>query len=141
MSLQSGYTATAVIHRPASLGGDLAIVFETWSGGKLESEEAKHRNPITRRETARGGLASRGNVTLTRECDAAAWALIPTLESSNGIDSVTAIRQMVGPRGEVVGKPFSVTGKLKNVEYPDYDLGGNDVGMLSIEISADELAS
>lgn len=141
MSLESGYTATAVVHRPAALGGDLTIVFEKWAGGKIDSEEVKHRNPITRRQTARGGLSTRGNVTLERECDAAAWALIPALEGSAGIDGVTAIRQMVGPRGETIGKPFSVTGTLKNVEYPDYDLNGNDVGMLSIEISSDELAS
>lgn len=141
MSLQSGYTATLVVHRPAANGGDLTIVFETWSGGKLDSSESKHRNPITRTETARGGHATRGNVTLTRECDAAAWALVPSLEDSAGIDDCTAVRQMVGPRGETIGSPLTVTGKLKSPEYPDYDLNATDVGMLSVELSADEVAS
>jgi hypothetical protein len=131
----------AVVHRPAALGGDLTIVFETWAGGKLDTEETKHRNPVARKQTARGGLPTRGNLTLTRECDAEAWALIPALEGSAGIDLVTGVRQMVDPRGNKIGKPFTVTGVLKNVEYPDYNLNGNDVGMLSIEISTDEKAS
>jgi hypothetical protein len=141
MSLESGYTATLTVHRPKASGGDLVIVFETWAGGKRDTAESKHRNPVTRLETARGGMSTRGNVTLTRECDAAAWALIPTLEASAGIDDCTAVRQMVGPRGDTIGNPFTITGKLKAPEYPDYDLNGTGIGMLSVEVSSDESAA
>lgn len=138
MSLESGYTATLVVHRPASAGGEIRLVFETWSDGALDSEEAKHRDPITRRQTARGGLKTRSNVTLTRECDAQAWALLPALEECAGVDRCTAVRQMVGPRGEAIGTPKTLTGILKAVTAPDYDLSGSDVGMLEVEVSTDE---
>lgn len=138
MSLESGYTATLIVHRP---GGDLRVVMETWEDGNVDSSEAKHRNPVTRRETARGGTRSRNNLTMTRECDPTIWALIPDLEDSAGIDRFTAIRQMVGPRNEAIGKPKTVTGIVKAVNAPDYNLGGDAVGMLEVELSTDEVGS
>lgn len=135
MSLESGYTARLTVYTPT---GTVELDFEQWAGGTVDSEDTKHRSAITRRQTARGGLKARDNVTLRRECDAAAWAVIPQLEDSSGIDRATAVRQMVGPRGEVIGKPTTVTGILKSVKYPDYNLSGNDVGLLEVEVGTDE---
>jgi hypothetical protein len=135
MSLESGYTATLVVHAPS---GDITVVMETWADGNVDSDEAKHRNPVTRRQTARGGQRTRDNLKLTRECDAEVWALKGALEDSAGVDRCTATRQMVGPRAEAIGQPYPLTGYLKMVKFPDYDLSGNNVGMLEVEISTDE---
>jgi len=135
MSLESGYTARLIVYRP---GGRIELDFEKWTGGDLDSDETKHRSAQTRQETARGGLAKRNNVTLSRECDAAAWALIGDLEKSAGIDDCLAIRQMVGPRGEAIGRPLVIGGKLKSPKYPDFDLASTNVGMLEVEISASQ---
>lgn len=138
MSLESGYTAKLVVHAP---GGDIPIVFEKWEGAELAPDGAKHRNAITRKETARGGLKSRGPLTLSRECDAEAWAAVPTLEDSSGIDRFTAVRQMIDARGTVIGEPFAVGGILGDIKTPDYDLAGNNVGMLQVICDCDEVAA
>lgn len=137
MSLESGYTQTITIDRPAGKP-DITIVCETWAGGGLEGEESKHRNPVTRKSTARGGTATRTNVTLTRECDAEVWALKADLEDAINRDRATAVRLMVDARGTVVSTADSVSGLLKNVEWPDSNIDSNDVGMVTFEISTDE---
>lgn len=136
MSLESGYTARLTAYAQS---GTIELDFEKWSGGNLKAPDTKHRNPVTRRETARGGLPSRDNVTLTRECDASCWAVKSQLESCAGIDRGTGVRQMVGPRGDVIGSPLTVTGLILEVNYPDYDLSGDGVGMLEVVLQADEV--
>lgn len=134
-SLQKDYTVEVAVHHPQ---GRMHIKCETWEGGNVDSEETKHRDVVTRQQTARGGQRTRDNVTVTRECDAQAWSLRTRLKESVGIDRVVAIRQMIDARGTAVGKPHQVTGILKAVNYPNFDLNGTDVGMLSLEISTDE---
>ena len=135
MSIESGYTALLVVHRPE---GDLSLVMETWEDGELDSDEVKHRNPVTRKQTARGGQRTRNNLKMQRECDAEVWALRAKLEDSSGRDRCTAIKQMVGPRGEAIGEPFPQPGIFKMAKFPNYDLSGDAVGMLEVEISTDE---
>jgi hypothetical protein len=136
MSLESGYVVIATIHRPAAFGGEYKVTFETDTGGGLDSAESKKRNPVTRVETARGGLSSRGNATLTRECDAEGWALIPALEDScERDDPITWVRQMVTTTTVAVGNPIPRAGVCKGLEWPDYDLESDDVGMISLEVS------
>lgn len=134
-SLESAYEARLEIPRL-----NITILMETWKGGDKDSEESKKRSAATRKQTARGGMGMRSNLTLSRECDAEAWALKETLESLAGNEPVRAIRQFLSApqNGVPVGKPEVVTGILKNPKYPDYDLEGNDTGMLEVEISADE---
>lgn len=135
MSLESGYTATLAIQRPS---GRIEVVFETWDGGDVDGPDTKHRNPITRRETARGGKRTRTNVVLTREADAEMWAIRGDLEDAANIDPAIAVRQMVDARDTAIGSPKQVTGKIKSVKYPKYDLSGDAVGMVEVEVSADE---
>lgn len=137
MSLESGYVNTITIDRPAGQP-DLTIICETWSGGGLAGEESKHRNPVTRKSTARGGVRNRNNVTLTRECDAEIWALRTAIEDSVNRDRATAVRQMVDGRGTVIANADEVTGVLLNVEWPESDINSGDTGMVTFEISADE---
>lgn len=137
MSLASGYTATLTVDRPAGQA-DISLIFEKWEGGELAGDGNKHRNPITRKETARGGLSSRGDLTLTTECDSAVWAVIDDLEDSVLKDKVSAVRQMVGPRSEVIGEPETRTGLIASVQRPPYDLESSDTGMLVVVIHCDE---
>lgn len=140
MSLESGYTATLIVHRPASAGGEYRVVFETWEDGGVAPNSVKHRNPVTRAETARGGLASREDVTLTREYDDVLQnqQILEALEDSSGRDRCTAIKQMVDGRATAIGKPYTLTGYVGEVTGPSYNLSGDAVGMLSVGVSTDE---
>lgn len=135
MSLESGYTAELTVHHPT---GDFTIVMETWEDGNLKANSAKHRDPVTRKETARGGLRSREALKLSRECDAQTHSLVPRLEDSIGRDRCTAVKQPVGPRGEVVGEPTTLTGVLNDVNPPNFDLSGDGVSMIEVEVDVDE---
>lgn len=133
--LESGFTAQLTVHHPS---GDIVLAMESWEDGNLSANSAKHRDPVTRRETARGGLASREALKLSREADAATMAFESRLEDSIGRDRVTAVRQMVGPRGETIGEPKTITGILDDFTPPPFDLQGDGVSMIEFEISADE---
>jgi len=135
MSLESGYTARLTIHHP---NGDIVLDMETWEDGNLSSNSTRHRNPITRRETARGGLRTRDTLKMARECDAGVWALKDRIEDSIGRDRVDAIRQMVGPRGEAIGEPKSLTGILDDAKIGSFALDGDAVDMLEVEVDVDE---
>lgn len=135
MSLESGYTAQLTIHHPT---GDIVLEMETWEDGNLSANSAKHRDPVTRRETARGGLPSRENLKLSREADAATMAFESRIEDAIGRDRVTAVRQQVGPRGEAIGTPKTITGKLEDFTPPSFDLQGDGVSMVEFEVSTDE---
>lgn len=135
MSLESGYTAELTVHHPT---GDITIVMETWEDGNIKANSAKHRDPVTRKETARGGLRSREALKLSRECDSQTYSLVPRLEDACGRDRVTAVKQMVGPRGEVIGEPTTLTGILNDVNPPAYDLAGDGVSMIEFEVDVDE---
>lgn len=133
MSLEANYTARLVVDRPG--GGKLTLDFEYWSGGNINPASAKHRG-VGNEETARGGKRSRTDVTLRRECDAATWAVKDQLEDSSGRDSCTATRQMTDARGTVLGDALVVTGLVGDVNYPDFDLSGDAVGMLEVTVQA-----
>lgn len=133
MSLQTNYAAGLAIP-----GIPLIIGFEKWAGGDIESDETKYRSAASRKETARGGMSSRQNVTLSRECDAATWALKDALSDCAGVEPCTAVRQMLDNRGSPVGAPMTVTGIVKAIKWPDFDLSSSAVGLLEIEVSADE---
>lgn len=135
MSLESGYTAQITVHTPQ---GDVKLVMETWEDGNVSANSARHRNPITRKETARGGLRTRGALKLSRECDAQTWGLLSRIEGAVGRDRCTCVRQMVGPRGEAIGNPYTLTGIVDGVNSPSYDLSGDNVSMLEIEVDVDE---
>lgn len=137
MSLESGYTTTLTVYRPQG-EANVVLEMETWEGGGVTTPDTKHRNPITRKSTARGGLRSREDVTLTRECDAEAWTVQEALEDSAGRDRALAVRQQIGPRGEAIGTAKSAEGLLKDVTYPNSDINSEDVGMLEVVILADE---
>lgn len=137
MSLESGYTTTLTVYRPQGQP-NVVLEMESWDGAAVTTPDTKHRNPVTRRLTARGGLKTREDVTAARECDAEAWAVQDALEDSAGRDRALLARQMVGPRGEAVGKATSVEGLLKDVTYPNSDLQSEDVGMLEVVVSTDE---
>lgn len=135
MSLESGYSAKITVHSPQ---GDFTLLMETWEDGNLAANSARHRDPVTRKETARGGTRTREALTLTRECDAATWALIPRLEDAVGRDRCTCVRQQLGPRAEAIGKPETRTGLVNGLTPPGYDLSGDSVSMIEIEIDVDE---
>jgi len=136
-SLDSGYSVTFTIHRPA---GDLVIEgWETWEGGVLEPASSKHRNAVTRKSTARGGLKERSSLTVSRECDAATWALKSDIDDAAGVDKYTAVRQKISLREETIGDPETVTGIVGTPTWPNYDInGGDSIGVLSIESETDE---
>lgn len=133
MSLESNYTARLTINRPGS--GKITLDFEYWSGGNINPAGAKHRG-VGQEETARGGKRTRSDVTLRRECDASVWALKDQLEDASGRDGCTGVKQMTDSRGSAIGDPLVVNGIVGDVNYPDFDLQADGVGLLEVTIQA-----
>lgn len=136
MSLESNFVQTLIVTHPA---GVLELPMETWAGGNLTSPDTKHRNAVTGKKTYRGGKTTRNNVTLTRECDAQMWAAKRVLESVEGRPGTTvAVRLLTDGGGTVLAESERVTGGLMEVNYPDSNIDGEAVGMVSIVVGADE---
>lgn len=135
MSLEALYDHTVTLHHP---DGDITFKVETWAGGEATSEDARHRNPNTRRKTARGGVGDRGDLTVTTECDSPLWALKDRMESTRGIDRHTSVRQKISARGVPDGPPDVRVGLVGDVKYPDSDIDGTEVAMLELVLRCDE---
>jgi hypothetical protein len=139
MSLENRYDATLTVYRPGS-AQDIHMKVEAREGGNVSAPDTKHRNVVTRDETARGGLATRSNVVVRREADADAWALRDPLEKSVGKWRATVVWHFLDRFGSVVGDAKSVSGIVTAVNWPNYDLQGDAVGLLEIEVAANEKA-
>lgn len=135
--MESQFAATLTVHHPQ---GDIVLQMETLEGGGIEVSAGEHRNPVTRKSGVRSGTKNRAAVKVTCECTAEVWNLLDRLEDSANVDRCTIVRQMVDGRGaarpNTKNKP--ITGILGTVTPPNFDINSNDVGMLEIEVNADE---
>jgi hypothetical protein len=121
-----------------SVAGFAAGVFDTKTGGAIDSEELKHRSGGMGPQKARGGPITVENVTLTREVDQAEWALMREhFLRGVGKADVTVTDQPLDVDGNAFGQPLVYTGKLKRVMPPEHDANAADLAELEIEISTD----
>ena len=121
-------------------GRDLGV-FDTASGGELDSEESKYKPGGMAAEISLGGTPTYGNLTLTRYCDRVRdWPMIKWL-----IGRVGAGRGAVGitprdPLGARSGEPLTFGGTLKTVTPPEIDSTGTDAAMITLEFTVDGVA-
>lgn len=130
MSRQDQHLTTVAVD-----GTDLGV-FDTFSGGNVDSEETKYRAGGLQPEVALGGSVTVENVTvgrlyqLDRDHNISHW-----LMSRAGKGRVTITRQPLDVDGNVFGRPHVYTGILKAVTTPDQDSNSSDPSVLELEVS------
>lgn len=118
-------------------GADLGI-WDTKSGGEIDSEEAKYRPGGMAAEYSLGGRRTIGNVTIGRNLDRLRdWPLIKWLAGRAGAGRVVIGVTPLDVNGARGGDPLVYTGTLKQCTPPDIDSMGNDPAMLELECTMD----
>jgi hypothetical protein len=121
-------------------GRDLGV-FDTLSGGELDSEESKYQPGGMAAEISLGGRKTIGNVTIGRYCDRTRdWPLIKWLVARTGAARITIGQTPLDPMGARAGEPLTYTGTLKTVTPPDVDSTGTDAAQLTLEATIDGTA-
>jgi hypothetical protein len=121
-------------------GRDLGV-FDTKSGGELDSEEAKYKPGGMALEISLGGSRTYGNLTITRYCDYVRdWPVIKWLAGRVGAGRGAVGLTPLNANGERAGEPLVYGGTLKTTTPPDIDSTGTDAAMLTLEFTVDGVA-
>lgn len=113
-------------------------VFDSFSGGEIDSEEAKYPPGGMAAEISLGGRRTIGNVTVGKYLDRATdWPLVKWLASQVGAARVTIGLTPLAFDASSGGEPLVYGGTLKTVTVPDIDSAGNDVAKLELECTMD----
>lgn len=118
-------------------GRDLGI-FDTVSGGEIDSEEAKYRPGGMAPEISLGGSRTIGNITVGRYLDTLRdWPIIKWLAARTGSGRGTIGITPLTLNGERAGEPLVYGGTLKTVTRPDIDSTGTDAAIMELEFTCD----
>jgi hypothetical protein len=111
-------------------------VFETFSGGEIDSEETTYRLGAMGPRVALGGAVTVGNVTIGK-LNELAWSqsIVHWLISRAGKGTLTIKKQPLDVDGNAFGRPLTYTGKLKQVNPPEADANSSDAAVLELELS------
>jgi hypothetical protein len=121
-------------------GRDLGV-FDTASGGELDSEESKYKPGGMAAEISLGGTRTFGNLTITRYCDIVRdWPVIKWLGARVGSGRCAIGITPLTPIGERSGEPLTYSGTLKTCTPPETDSTGTDAAMVSLEFTIDGVA-
>jgi hypothetical protein len=121
-------------------GRDLGV-WDSKSGGELDSEEAKYRPGGMAAEISLGGSRTYGNLTISRYCDRLRdWPTIKWLATRCGAGRVSCGITPLDVNGARGGDPITYGGTLKTVTPPEIDSTGTDAAQLELEITIDGLA-
>ena len=114
-------------------------VWDKWTGGEVDSEEAKYKPGNMGAHVSLGGSVEVGNVTVSRlymlPRDHEGPAGIHWLIARVGKGDVVASRQPLDADGNAFGRPLVYTGKLKTVTPPEVDSESSDAALLECEIT------
>lgn len=123
--------------------GELVLgTFDKKSGGEIDSEELKYRPGAMGAQVSLGGFVNVGNVTVSRLFDLSRdLPNVGALRAAVGRANVTAVVQHLDVDGNVFGKPYTYTGKLKQYTLPDHDSMSSDAAMFELEISSAQMTS
>lgn len=110
------------------------------SGGNLSADDAKTRPGGMGHEVSAGGPASRDDLTVQIQMSDIVATWIPELEAACGDGQGKVSIHWLGKDRLPTGSTHTRTGSLKEVNPPDMG-GGNDVGMLALVFSLNELAA
>jgi hypothetical protein len=121
-------------------GRDLGV-FDTKSGGELDSEESKYKPGGMAQEISLGGSRTFGNLTITRYCDFVRdWPMLKWLAGRAGAGRGAIGLTPLNPNGERAGEPLVYGGTLKTTTPPDIDSTGGDAAMVTLEFTIDGVA-
>jgi hypothetical protein len=124
-----------------SVDGVALGVFDSSSGGELDSEESKYKPGGMAAEISLGGQRMIGNLTLSRYCDRLRdWPRIKWLYSRVGRGRVSVSITPLDADGVRGGEPIVYSGTLKTVTPPETDSTGTDAAQLELECTIDGLA-
>lgn len=129
MSRKDQYLVTAELEGIGPLG-----VFDTFTGGEVDSDEQKYRPGGMQNPVSLGGAVTMGNVTIERlyvlERD---HAIIHTMLAGVGVKGIVVTKQPLDLNKVPYGRPLVYAGKTKQVKPPEHDSTSSDPAMLSIE--------
>lgn len=135
MSRQDQYSVTVTV----SYGGtarDLGV-FDSLSGGEIDSEETKFWPGGLGQQISLGGRRTVNNITVGRLYDLVrdhpnmGW-----LAGGIGKADVTVTKTSINVDGVGVGNPLVYRGKLKQLTPPEHDSESSDAAIYELEISS-----
>ena len=122
-------------------GNGITNNWATYAGGALTAAGSKTRPGGMGKQTAQGGLATRGDVTITIQNTDVVVGNHPTLEHRVGKGRAVVHVQYLDKEGVVVpGAFFQVSGILKEAELPGQNFDAPAVGMYKVVVDCDEVA-
>ena len=121
-----------------SVDGRQIGLFDTKSGGELDTEENLYNPGGMLGQVSIGGAPTIGNVTIERYYDALRdHPLMAWLGNRRGYGRVSIGITPRDPQGVVRGDPLVYAGTLKTVTPPELDSTGNDMATWSMEVTCD----
>jgi hypothetical protein len=135
MSTQDSSLVTAVVD------GQPLGVFDSRSGGEVDSEVSKRYVGGQRVQQIYKGLRATGDVTITRGYERERdHELARTLEQRAGLAPMSVSEQPLDDEGNPWGKPKTWTGKLKSVNTGDYDAQSGEPRIIEFVMVAQDVA-
>lgn len=125
-----------------SLDGRDLEVWDTFSGGEIDSDESKYRPGGMAAEVSLGGTRTLGEITVGREYDYLRdHPIVPWLVNRVGSGRCIVGRQPLDVNGVPQGTPTTYTGTLKTLTLPDIDSMSNDPALIELAITPDGTVS
>lgn len=113
--------------------GDLGV-FDTFSGGDVDSDEQKYRPGAMAAPVSLGGAVEMANVTISRdyvlERD---HPVVHSLLALVGVATIRVTKQPLDYHKVPYGRPLVYTGKIKRCLPPEHDSTSSDPAMIEIE--------
>jgi hypothetical protein len=116
---------------------------DTWAeaeGGDLEADDAKTRPGAMGREVSVGGPVSRSDVTARIQLSDVTVGWLKFLEALAGNGDMQVRYAYMNRDRTVSNQTHTMKGTVKTVKRPDIKSDQNDVGMIEVIMSCDELA-
>lgn len=113
-------------------------VWDTMSGGEVDSEEVTWRAGGLSKRVSLGGPQEVGTITLTRLYDLTRdHTRIHDLINGAGNARAVVTVQPLDANANAFGKPLVYPGTLKKVQPPERDSNSSDVAEIEIEVTPD----
>lgn len=135
MSTQSQYTVTV------SVDGQSLGVWDTRTGGDVDSEISKRRPGGSKKQKTYPGLPATNDVTVTRGYERERdHELARMLERRAGLAAMSVEEQPLDDEGNRWGTPKTWSGRLKSVMTGDYDSDSGEPRMIQLVMVAEAVA-
>lgn len=122
-------------YNTVTIGGFNVGVWDTLSGGNVDSDETKYKPGGMGPEITLGGSTSVENITLGRLLTKDDWNVMAFLKNVVGKAEVTVSRQPLDVDGNPFGNPLVYTGILQAINAGDTDSNSSDAQVWEITVS------